>query len=776
MNALPLRRWLRLGFLLVCLPLRAEEQEHAADIPAALKPGHSMHGEAFNEGPRQAARLMAGMPQVHFPVTTTNAEAQAFFNQGVGQLHGFWYFEAERSFRQAYALDPNCVMALWGMAMANQNNAGRARKFIAEAAARTNGLSAREIQWITALHDYRRDLREDEKRDDVKRRRDYVRALETIVQDHPEDLEARAFLVFQIWDNAGFGNERPLRISSQQAVDALLDQVFARDPLHPAHHYRIHLWDNEKPARAVLSAYAGGPSGPGIAHLWHMPGHTFDKLARYADAAWQQEASARVDHAQMLRDRLLPDQIHNYAHNNGWLAGTFRKLGRARDALEIARNLVELPRHPKFNQGDGDRASAGQGRQQLLTTLVTFELWDQLLAEADGFHLEPGGGRDWDGERAAALGIAALHRGDTNRVAAQLAELEKLVKAARLERFEKAEEAEAKARQENKPDTDYNRVLAESLSANAGKVREVEASLALLRAWQAAAAQDTNAVTEQLERTKDVPRELKAQVWWLAGATNEALKLAGDAAKEGTNQVPAKALHADLLWRAGQTNEAKEAFAKLREGAWFADLDLPVLQRLQPLVQELGLPADWRPAWSPAAGTPARPDLDTLGPRVWTPPPAPAWRFTGADGKALRSEDFKGRAVLLLFYLGGRCLHCVEQLNALAPRADDFRAAGVEIVAVSPDDADELVATQKLAVMEGGFPFPLASDAGLAGFRAFRAYDDFEDAALHGTFLVDGAGRLRWHDIGPEPFMAIEFLLQEAKRLLRQPEATLAGR
>ena len=70
-------------------------------------PGHSVHGEVFDEGPRQAASLMGGTGAVTFPVTTSVPEAQAFFNQGVGQLHGFWYFEAERSFRQVAKLDPN---------------------------------------------------------------------------------------------------------------------------------------------------------------------------------------------------------------------------------------------------------------------------------------------------------------------------------------------------------------------------------------------------------------------------------------------------------------------------------------------------------------------------------------------------------------------------------------------------------------------------------------------------------------------------------------------
>src|SRR5204863_1103102 len=58
--------------------------------------GHSTHGEAVNEGPRQAAVFMGGTGQVHLPVTTTSAAAQKFFDQGVGQLYGFWFFEAER--------------------------------------------------------------------------------------------------------------------------------------------------------------------------------------------------------------------------------------------------------------------------------------------------------------------------------------------------------------------------------------------------------------------------------------------------------------------------------------------------------------------------------------------------------------------------------------------------------------------------------------------------------------------------------------------------------
>ncbi|MEO1984306.1 MAG: hypothetical protein ABGZ24_27635 [Fuerstiella sp.] len=67
-----------------------------------------------------------------------------------------------------------------------------------------------------------------------------------------------------------------------------------------------------------------------------------------------------------------------------------------------------------------------------------------------------------------------------------------------------------------------------------------------------------------------------------------------------------------------------------------------------------------------------------------------------------------------------------------------------------------------------GFPFPLVSDADLNVFKKYRCYDDFENQPLHGTFLVDGEGRIRWQDISYEPFMDPDYVLKEAQRLLGQ--------
>ena len=67
---------------------------------------------------------------------------------------------------------------------------------------------------------------------------------------------------------------------------------------------------------------------------------------------------------------------------------------------------------------------------------------------------------------------------------------------------------------------------------------------------------------------------------------------------------------------------------------------------------------------------------------------------------------------------------------------------------------------------------PLVANPELDVFRAYRAYDDFEKKPLHGTFLIDAAGLVRWQDISYEPFMDADFLLKESQRLLSQGAMT----
>ena len=340
----------------------------AAETP---DPGHSHQGHAFNEGPRQEATFISGTGNVHLPITSNWDAAQALFNQGIGQLHGFWYYEAERSFRQIAANDPECAMAYWGMAMANWENRERAKGFIEKADALLEHAKPFEQEYINAQSKYLND-----EGDAKNRNQQLLRDLESIIHNHPDDIEAKAFLVCRIWQ---FSQKGGIPISSHEAVDALLQQILTKNHLHPAHHYRIDLWDKHKPARAIDSAAKLGITAPAIAHMWHMPGHIYSNLFRFEDAVWHQQTSARIDHDHMLQRKLLPDQIHNYAHNNEWLARNWIHLGNAPEALAMAKSLLANPRHPKLNTLEGKAHSYRYGRDRLIEVLEKFELWDETL-------------------------------------------------------------------------------------------------------------------------------------------------------------------------------------------------------------------------------------------------------------------------------------------------------------------------------------------------------------------------------------------------------------
>ena len=97
---------------------------------------------------------------------------------------------------------------------------------------------------------------------------------------------------------------------------------------------------------------------------------------------------------------------------------------------------------------------------------------------------------------------------------------------------------------------------------------------------------------------------------------------------------------------------------------------------------------------------------------------------------------------------------------------DKFTEAGIEMVAISSDDQEGLITGLKN--FEGEMPIPLLANPDLSMFKEYRCFDDFENQPLHGTFIIDANGMVRWQDISYEPFMNHEFLLKESTRLLDQ--------
>ena len=721
--------------------------------------GHSFHGEVFNEGPRQAAYLMEGVGNIKFDITAANEEAKSFFRQGVAQLHGFWYFESERSFRQCAVLDPDCAMAYWGMAMSNRSNADRAKGFIKEAIERKKKASSREQKYIDAFSDYI-NAKTDTSEEKEKRAEKYLSSLDGILIDNPDDIECKAFICEFFWSARRDG------LSIQYSVvDAMIQDILDQEPLHPAHHYRIHLWDTKKAEKALESAARCGMAAPSIAHMWHMPGHIYSRLKRYHDAVYQQEASARVDHAHMMKDMILPDQIHNFAHNNEWCIRNMVHIGRVNDAIDLSCNMIEMPLHPKYNK-ISKFGSYKYGRQRLLDVLRTYQLHEQIVAFADTPYLQKTDDEteDLKTDRYVASAYAMVGKTDTakeirDRIQADLAKV-------KAEQKKAGDEAEAKAKEDKKDEKAIKKARSEAEKKLGSRIRDFEKAIQEIDGRLAVKEGKFEEALELFKKSGSVPVEEQV-VWMLeSGKKDEAVKKITDHVRTNKNEVRPMAAKVEILHAAGKVDDAKKAFEDLRKLSSTIDLDVPAFARLSSIAKEFGMTENWTQQQELAADLGARPPLDALGPFRWRPVTAANWALNDAEGKVRSLADYKGKPVVVIFYLGAGCLHCAEQLQKFAPKASEFQEAGYELIAISSDKQEVLHMAYK--DLDNKFEFPLVADSRLDVFKAYRCYDDFEKQALHGTFLIDADGKIRWQDISYEPFMDPDFVLGEAKRLLGQ--------
>jgi peroxiredoxin len=780
-------------------------------------PGHSRHGEAFDSGLRQSAYLMGGTGNVHFPITHKVEKAQKFFEQGVGQLHGFWYAEAERSFRAAASLDPTCAgMAWWGVSIANHYRAARAKQFADLAEQNKTGLTDREQMYIDALQS--------------------VDGYRAIMTKYPDDLEAKAREVWRLWFDIESGKARDTEV--HEALD-LANAILKVNPLHPINHAVIHICNlNSIESRALDSADHCGDSAPSIGHMWHMPTHIYFTLRRYPQAAWQLEASIRTEHARQIHDRVIPDQSIFYAHNNEWLVRTLLYLGRVDDARRTAEHMIDLPRHPTYNviepPEDDDSScdedspkgekkirethgtSAYYGRDRLLQSLRQFEYWDDLIDACKSGYIEETSLPGEQGKVHLNLGVAYYCKGDVAAGDRELAEIRRLSSAEEAAAKTALGEMEGTTTKRGKAVQAFQSKYLRQIAELSRSTKELESyrhivtgfflGLRALLLCLGGLLVFEAAVFWMLRRRSmvvavlTVPLAIGAGVWLFqrhlalldlpydsvnvdfafmsrkmldAGDPEVAEWCARQFAENREYQVKPQANLVEILYLIGKKDEAREEFEKLRELGGTADLDSPPITRLQPIARDLDLPTDWRLPDKLNKSLKQRRPLKSLGPLVWRPSQAPDWKLKDAQGREHSLADYRGKPILMVFFLGWKCEHCKQQLKAFAKKADELKKDGVTLIAVNVDDVKAV--KQSLAEYKPGpFPFLMLSDGEAKAsqhpaFEAYRAYDNFEQAAMHGTFLIDKDGYVRWFDVSFEPFMDVNFVLGEAKRLLNRP-------
>jgi peroxiredoxin len=102
---------------------------------------------------------------------------------------------------------------------------------------------------------------------------------------------------------------------------------------------------------------------------------------------------------------------------------------------------------------------------------------------------------------------------------------------------------------------------------------------------------------------------------------------------------------------------------------------------------------------------------------------APDFRLLGIDGKQHTLADYKAAKVLMVVFLSNHCPYSHAAETRLIPLAKEFKAKGLEVVAINPNSpegirVDELGYSKyndsyeemKLYARDVGFPFPYLYD------------------------------------------------------------------
>src|ERR1041384_6109322 len=319
----------------------------AAMVVVSAQQMEGMNKPSANE----SASLMSGLGALHHPVSTKNAEAQRFFDQGLTLIYAFNHEEAIRSFRHAAELDPDMAMAYWGIAYALGPNINLDVDPVHEQAAylatqQALALAAHapdnERAYIEALAKrYSNDPKADLKRLAV----DFKNAMGALTKRFPDDLDAATLYAesamdlrpWQLWTTDGKPAE------GTEEIIAVLESVLKRNPNHiGAIHYYIHAVEaSPHPERALPSVAKLPAQVPAAGHLVHMPAHIYERTGDCGARAESNRAAAGADET-YIKSRggqgMYPLMYYNHNLHFECIAETMA--GRYAAAIVAARRLA----------------------------------------------------------------------------------------------------------------------------------------------------------------------------------------------------------------------------------------------------------------------------------------------------------------------------------------------------------------------------------------------------------------------------------------------------
>ena len=391
---------------------------------------------AERPGPMAAATqavMLRGVGNGSSPADTTDREAQAWFDEGLNLYHAFNHNEARAAFAKAAALDPDCALCEWGVALGlgptlnygvTEDETAIARSHAERAAKLAKPGDARARALIDAML-VRYDKAAPGRRDVL-----FAKAMDDLVRRYPDDdqianLAAEALMI------PGRGGDA----ANVARAEDILKGVLARHPDDTAAiHYYIHASEFAgHPADALPYAERLAGLAPGASPLVHMAAHTLMHVGRYEQVAVVVALALKVD--AFTEKRLgypgpLSAQMYyllNYTFGlaGALMAGDARLAVKYADHADIAfpagdKTAVALPDGLTRREGAADRRTTATakslvayGRYRPAKALAQVRPPDEARVIRIYRHYARGEAfaarRDAVGVRTEADAVAALH-------------------------------------------------------------------------------------------------------------------------------------------------------------------------------------------------------------------------------------------------------------------------------------------------------------------------------------------------------------------------------
>jgi len=125
--------------------------------------------------------------------------------------------------------------------------------------------------------------------------------------------------------------------------------------------------------------------------------------------------------------------------------------------------------------------------------------------------------------------------------------------------------------------------------------------------------------------------------------------------------------------------------------------------------------------------------------------PAPDFTLPGSDNtddgrRDYSLAEYRGQAVVLVFYPGDSTPVCTRQLNAYTEDIESFTGAGAQVLAVSPQS---VASHDEFSCKQGGFGFPLLADTDK---EVGEAYGILGPLGFYrrSAFVIDATGIVRY--------------------------------